>query len=379
MVRKTNVMILHAPIDVAGAEMVILNMNRFIDSSRINLHNCPFINFTRGKHRYIDALAERGVHSTSIPLVRRFERRYIVETQRLIYEKKIDIVHSHGWRSDVTAYLATRGTGIPLVSTIHGWTSSRKLGKIGFYETIQKIVLKKMNILIAVSQMIEEGLLRIGIPGERIVCIGNVIDVASLPQPDVHSIRKNIDVMDGVPLLVYTGRLSPEKGVDTLIACCNLLKYNNIRFHLAIVGDGRMRREYETMTVNQGLNEHITFLGYRRDAREIIGSADLFVLPSRTEGIPIVLLEAMGYRRPIVASRVGGIPEMIEQGKNGMLVPPDDATELAKTITELLRKPEEARRIGECGYRLAKEKMDSNTWARKIESVYFKVLGWSDN
>jgi glycosyltransferase involved in cell wall biosynthesis len=152
-------------------------------------------------------------------------------------------------------------------------------------------------------------------------------------------------------ILGYVGRLSVEKGVTYLIDALARLKVKQAEVHLLIVGEGEQRANLQAQVESLGLRQAVKFLGERGDARQIIGALDLLVLPSLTEGLPNVVLEAFAYKTPVVATAVGGVPELVIDGETGWLVPPRDPHALAQAILDALANPEEARRRAENAYK----------------------------
>ena len=147
------------------------------------------------------------------------------------------------------------------------------------------------------------------------------------------------------------GRLSIEKGVTYLIDALKELRAKQADIRLLIVGEGEERANLQARVQLLSLREAVTFLGERADARQIIGALDVLVLPSVTEGLPNVVLEAFAYKTPVVATAVGGVPELVKDGETGWLVPPRDPRALAQAILDALSNPEEARRRAENAYK----------------------------
>lgn len=369
--RPLNVMILNAPTDLAGAEGVILNINRFMDPAKVRLFNCPFINFNRGQSIYLEELEARGILYDAIPLERRFEFRYINTVRALITKYDIDVIHSHGYRSDITALLATRGK-IPVVSTLHGFTP--KSWRVRLYEIVQQMMLKQMDMLIPVSDAIKAEVLSFGIPYEKISTLPNIVDIETLSQLNPSSVFQDIGLSRETLRMVYVGRLSIEKGLDVLLNACIILKKLNIPFHLILVGDGPLKEKYESLIHDQMLECQINFMGFRRDATRITAAADVLVLSSRTEGLPLVVLEAMAIGVPVVASRVGGLPELIQQYVNGILFDSGDAKGLADALAWLQQHRDRLTEMAIKGRQLINERYNPQQWIEGLTNIYRKTI-----
>lgn len=367
-----NVLILHAPTGVGGAEGVILNQNRFVDPERVRLWNCPFINFGRGESDYLRALQERGIAYDAIPLVRRFEYRYVRETRRLMRLRGIDLIHTHGYRADVTALLAAGGR-TPVVSTVHGFTGSST--RVRLYERLQRQLLGRMAALIAVSEPIAATLVQRGVPPVKVRRLSNVVDVEALERTaPVDVYEETAEAPVGLRIL-FVGRLSPEKGLDVLLDACRILGEKDVPFALRVVGDGRLRETYARQVEASGLGGCVRFLGFRADATGIMRSADVFVMPSRSEGIPLVALEAMCLGVPLVATRVGGLPEIVRPEETGILVDPEDPEALSDALRRVSEHREDGERMGRAAAAYVRSRFDPHRWARTIEDIYCEVAG----
>src|ERR687894_2861477 len=177
------------------------------------------------------------------------------------------------------------------------------------------------------------------------------------------------------PLVGVVARLQPEKGVANFLKAAVRVAPQFPEAHFVIAGDGPLRQELVSLAEDLGLRDRVHFLGFRSDASELMGSLDVLVVPSLTEGSPLVTLEAMAAGVPVVASAVGGIPDQIRHDKEGLLVPPGDTDALSNALLALLRDPPRSRRLGEAGRRRVASRFSHATMVRQIEDVYRDVLG----
>ncbi len=171
-------------------------------------------------------------------------------------------------------------------------------------------------------------------------------------------------------------RLQPEKGVATFLKAAARVSKVSQEARFLVVGDGPLREELLELVGRLGLRERVCFLGYRADARALTGLLDVLVVPSLTEGSPLIVLEAMAAGVPVVASEVGGIPDQVRHRQEGLLVPPDDPGSLGDAIVELLRDPTRARALGEAGRRRMSSEFAHETMVARVESVYRSALGY---
>ena len=177
------------------------------------------------------------------------------------------------------------------------------------------------------------------------------------------------------PLWVCAGRLDPPKGQDVLLEAAARVRASGLPFTLLLAGEGASRAALEARARALGIGDQVHFLGQVAVIGPLLLAADAVVLPSRLEGLPLTLLEALARERPVVASAVGGIPEVIEHGVHGRLVPPEDPEALAGALEEFHRHPDAARRLGLEGGRRVRDQFTWKRVAEQFEAVYDEVLG----
>ena len=310
------------------------------------------------------------------PLMKRLVKRrvsssYARALRALLGERKFDLVHAHLYGSVVAAAVATLRTGVPLVVTEHSEAAWR--GK--FARLASRWVYGQAAQVIAVSRVIGDRLVEEdGVTPSRIAVIPNAVSsvldgpamgpAAALP----HEWREG-------PLVGIVARLQPEKGARMLLEAVPRVLARIPTCHFLLIGDGPLRGELERRVRRMGLEHRVHFLGFQANARSFIERLDVLVLPSLSEGAPLVILEAMAAGVPIVASEVGGIPEQIRHGREGLLVEPGDPAELAEACLCLLQNPVLARELGEAGRSRASSYFDYETMVRRIELIYEVALG----
>ncbi len=245
-----------------------------------------------------------------------------------------DILHSHGYKGDILlGLLSPRVRRAPVVTTIHGWTAVGFFSKVGLYQAAAALAMRRMDRVVAVSSGIRDYplLRRLGI---RPAVIQN--GIPALTFSDAGSERRIPDPWATRPerfRVVSIGRLSPEKGFDVLIRAVSLMKEQGVDACLVILGEGPERESLSKLSEKLGVSDRVLLAGYEDRAYRFLPSFDVFALPSRTEGLPVTLLEAMQAGVPIVATRVGEIPEVLDQGGLGELADPGDAEGLARALT----------------------------------------------
>lgn len=279
-----------------------------------------------------------------------YKQYFSVLSQMLneIIEKKINIVQTHGYKPAVMGMFAKWIGGVKWICTMHGVTHEGL--KASIYHFIEKSVQLYADRVVLVSRAQLDRIPR-GRTSCRIQVIHNAVD-PQRPAPisqNWHRVREDLRIKQSDPLISVIGRLSPEKGVDTFIKAFDRAVQSIPQACGLIVGDGQERIRLENQARDLGLKGKILFLRHTETPGDFISASDLIILPSRTEGLPNLALEAMALGKPIIATRVGGITELIEHNSSGLLVPPDNPTALAVAMVEVLGNPQLAERLSRAG------------------------------
>lgn len=266
---------------------------------------------------------------------------------RFLRRLRPDVVHTHGVRANFVGRLAARLAGIPSVTTVHSFLASDYGSPLraAVAHLLDDATLPWADRVIAISHALRQDLIMRGARPEHIAVIPNGIPDPPAANPEVLKALGG-----GNPVLAVAARLQPTKGVDVAIRALRYLPHH----HLAILGDGPALEELRRLADAELVSDRVHFLGYRDDLRAIIAGADLLLAPSRAEGFGLAALEAMAQGVPVVASRVGGLPELLSQG-GGVLTPPDDPEALAQGVLEALATRDslsQAARIAASSYTL---------------------------
>jgi glycosyltransferase involved in cell wall biosynthesis len=286
-----------------------------------------------------------------------FRPRLMLRLARLFRRWRIDLVHTHNTKPLIYAAPAARLAGVSRV--IHTRHGQRFLA--GGNETLAfRLAGRLADRVICVSHDSANLSAREGIAFRRIATIWNGIDTSLFAYTGPHV---------GGPA-VMVGRLSPEKDVATLLRAAALVAPQCPSFALEIAGNGPCLADLNRLASDLGLGDRVRFLGEVRDIPALLARASLFVLPSMTEGISLTLLEAMARGLPVVATRVGGNPEVVVDGETGLLVPPQDPAGLAAAVIQLSRDPEEGRLLGLAGRGRVEQHFDVRRMIAEYEAHY---------
>lgn len=281
--------------------------------------------------------------------------------------RRVKVLHCHNRMATVYGAPAARLAGVPvIVCTRHAApTIYRSRGRPTLLE---RMAIPFVDHFAAVSNEVRETAARFGrLPAKRSSVICNGADLQRFRPA-------NREKRAGKTALICVARLSQEKRHDVLLAAVRRLLDSGLALELAVVGDGPMRQALVKQIAELRLEGAVRLLGMRDDVAELLQGADLFVMPSATEGMPITVIEAMACALPIVATAVGGFLELVRDGENGFLVPVGDADALAQALARLIQDRDLLRRIGAANRRVAEEKFDIADTVRNYEELYARLL-----
>lgn len=291
-------------------------------------------------HPAVRFAMEHGVPALQILDPAPWSRQAGASLRALLQQKRPPVVHSNDYRSDVLAW-AARGSGldITLVSTCHGHTGAT--ARVRLYEFLDRLLLPRFDCVIGVSEYQCRLLRRWGVPAEHIVHLPNFIEPgweAGDARAQRAETRRRLGLDEQNPLLGYFGRDSREKGLDVLLKAFPLIRQKRPDVRLVVVGpEGRPAED------------GVIWAGFQPDIRPWLYACELVVVPSLREAFGLAALEALALGRPVIASRAGGLPELIQDGVSGRLVPPGNADALVEAVLETLADPARTVEWGEAG------------------------------
>ena len=286
-----------------------------------------------------------------------------------------DLIHSHGYKFNILFGLWPKFfRKIPLLSTLHGYVNAKKYSKMWINEVLDRFFIKRADLVVLVNRIMLDNPVIKSIQLPNYVVIDNGIDVSSKPSADavVSNAFKNFTAGHD-KILGYVGRLSPEKGIKVLL---NALKTVN-RDHsvgVVIIGSGSQYDELNEMTSLLALERNVLFLGYIDKPVSYMKYFDALIMPSFTEGLPITLLEAMNAKVPVIASSVGGIPDVLDESSCGYLVKSGDVEALANSITFLINSPLDVVTKVDLAYRRVCDNYSSVKMAKEYENAYQQCI-----
>ena len=358
-----------------GPEKQIIEHLKRIDKGRFNpvvvslyskKNNCPIYARVR----------DAGIRNYSVPMSSPNDVFSLFHLIKLVQKEKSDLICSHGYKPTVMGWVAAKKTGLPIIAFSRGYTSENK--KVKFYEYLEKLTLKRVDGIITVSAAQKEKLEFLGISSTRKWVVHNAVSTAGAEEINDKSFRdaflKQYHLPNECTLAVSAGRLSPEKGHRFLIEAIGLLNGKARDTYFVFCGDGVNLTNLKEQVRRIGVDDKCRFVGFRKDINRIFRIMDFLILPSLTEGLPNVVLEAFACKKPVLATWVGGVPEVVEHKINGILVRPGCPDALVQGIQLISACKDSRIKMGENGYSRVKEKFSFERQNEQLEDIYERLL-----
>lgn len=372
MERKVNILHLRATNFYGGPEKQIVEHLKRLDSERFNGMLASFV-APGNCNQLLKEANMAGISCHEIPANAAFDFRSVNALRKILLNARVDLVCAHGYKSNVVGRLATWQAGIPLIAISHGWTGETL--KVKIYETIEKCSFFFTDFIVAVSKAQQEKIIKFGVQSRKIRVIYNGINLEPYNSKVTYSIRRELEIPFEKILIVSAGRLSPEKNFTVLIEASKIIKERCPDCIFIIFGEGFLRKKLEKKIMTAGLKDTFFLPGFNPDFPLMLHDADIFVLPSLTEGFPVVLLEACAQKKPIVATSVGGNPEIVIHNETGFLVEnPKNYKMLAQYIEDLVLNSSLRIMMGDRGYNQVKKNFSFEIQTANYEELYRKMI-----
>jgi glycosyltransferase involved in cell wall biosynthesis len=310
----------------------------------------------------------------SVPDRGPFDWKVIQQLIQICRTKRVAVWHAHEYKSNVLGLIVRRFWPMKLVTTVHGWGVHE--GRAPFYNGIDRRCLRFYQQVICVSNNLLMECCRYGVQSDRCQLIHNAIDTEQFQRTLSHADAKSsLSAPQQGLLLGAMGRLSSEKGFDLLIGAVARLVAMGHDIHLWIAGEGPERSRLEAEIARRGLGNRVRLLGMVSDPRVFLQAIDVFVLSSVREGLPNVVLEAMAMESPVVATRIAGVPGLLNDGEFGLLVKPGSVECLADGIDRLASNPELRARLACSARRRIEQSYSFERRMTRIAAIYDHLLG----
>lgn len=358
-----------------GAENLQITFAEGLDRTRFELYVAA-MRPTMGKP-IAPALRQMGVHVVEFDQRNSYDVPALLGLVRYIRRHRIDIIHTHLLAADVMGRMAGALTHTPVVSTIH---NSRE--DLDHEPKRRQWLARWTGRLLTRRLIVVSGLLREEIAGwfgvlpGKVATIPNGIDIERFrPGPGFDRAEMRSAMLGGdFPVVVNVARWTPQKAQKYLIDAAKIVSESRPDVRFVLVGEGPLEEALKAQAAALGIEDKVIFAGYRDDIGDVLAASDLFVLSSLWEGMPLALLEAMAAGCAAVCTDVGGVAQVLQDGRTGLLVPPGDAQAMADALLKCLNDPELTRRFGQNGYQWVVQRYSMGAWARRLEKLYINEL-----
>jgi len=286
-----------------------------------------------------------------------------------------ELICASGYKPDIVGSMAARMAGVPLISIAHGWTGAT--WRVRLYEKVDRRVMRRADRTVCVSARQAERARSAGVPSERVVVIHNAIEVDRAHEASPRYRDRLQSLFPRTPELIVgaAGRLSPEKGFCHFVDAAEIVARTHPRVGFVLFGEGPLRDDIAEQIRARGLSQQFVLPGFRSDLAEFLPHLDLLVLPSLTEGLPVIVLEAFAAGVPVVATAVGGTPEVVVDGRCGYLVRASSADALAARICDLVARPAMRAEMGAYAREHVAAHFSRRQQSLAYQAVFDEVLG----
>jgi glycosyltransferase involved in cell wall biosynthesis len=357
--------------EIYGAERVIYNLA----CEQIKSSMSPeVIYFKRpGRNSFLELLNDGRIPVHVVNSRSRIDAGAFMSLRSICLRTSPHILHSHGYKGDIfLAVLKRTLRGPAILSTKHGSTDATS--RASLYEHLGDLSLRYFDRVVAVSEYTKKKLIELHVPEGKIEVIHNGIDVSSFSGVEKGSLRHSLNIAEDSRVAGFIGRLGPEKGITYLLEAADRICRSTSGVYFILIGEGILKEETEDFIASRGLNDRIIMLGWRKDATCILPDMDMLLLPSLTEGTPMVILEAMAAGVPVIASDVGGIGEIIEDSRTGLLIKPRDPVAIAESVKALLDDRGLAERISRNAASEVESRFSALRMSEKYEQTYLNLM-----
>ena len=357
-----------------GPDKTIINSPRYLEADGYRML-CVYL------HHPEDAgfeMLRRKATAKSVELISvadrgPFDWRVVPQLLEICRREKVDIWHGHDYKSNVLGLLLRRFWPMRLVTTLHGWV--HQTGRTPLYYLMDRLTLRFYEKVICVSEDLHRASRSAGVPAHRCVLLENGIDLIDFHRRlSTSEAKREWGFNPDRRLIGAAGRLSSEKGFDLLIQAVDRLISAGLEVELAIAGEGVEKESLQQLIRELGREDRIQLLGYRANLLPFYEAMDVYALSSHREGLPNVLLEALAMKVPVVATRVNGVPKLITEGVDGLLVEPGSAKTLEAGLRTMLGNVAIRQRFAEAGRRTVETRYSFALRMQKLRQIYDAML-----
>lgn len=369
--RKLKVLQFICPAGFYGAEMWVIALAKELDRSLIDCSLAITKESETQDMSFFDSFSSLGLANYFVNMGSRFDIRGLLGLKRLVEELEINIIHTHGYKSDILGLIVAKLTGIKCISTPHGFENSANF-KLRSFIWLGCKALKYFDFVVPLSKELAHDMERLGVAKNRTRLIQNGVDLSEVKKAARSA--KPIGLSEKREKVIgYVGQLIKRKNIDALLDAFELLYQEIKNVRLMVVGDGPCRPQLEAKARQLTSSHCIDFLGYRKDRLLLIQQMDIFCMTSSLEGIPRCMMEAMATGAAVTAFNIPGVDQLIENGVSGLLVEYNDIRELKECWKRLLGDEKYAMQIAKNGKERVEKHFSAERMAKEYTNLYLEV------
>ena len=376
--RKYKIAYLIDGLSMGGAERLMVPILKHLSREHFEPYVCAMQ--SKDGNPVADEIRALGIPVECLNIKRLRDFDAIPRLRKYLKGIGADLVHTQLEAANILGNISAKLLRLPSVCTIHVMPSLDVKTKTKLHQRVEWFALRHFcDHVISVSEEARQYHMKIsGTSPDQISTIYNGIDLSAFVNMDQARERDTVRAELGIPreasVLITVAVLRPPKGIQFMIRALPSILASHPKAYYLVVGDGAHHDALVEEANRVGVNGRVIFAGMRKDVPRMLAASDVFVLPTLTEALPTVLAEAMAARLPIVASNVGGIPEMIANGQNGFLVKPEDLNDLIRNCNHLLDHPEKRADMGAEGWKTVNRKFSINRQVEQLREVYLSQL-----
>ncbi len=369
---KPKVLILIATDPIGGPGKGLFQFLKYAPREVFDYTLCNFQVKNRPTGQFIQEARRNSLNLVLLNQRAMIDPCLIMEARRILLQQGINLIQTHGYKSNVMGFFLRAMCRQPWIGFAHGYTDDNR--KVRLYNRIDRAVLRCADRIVTVSDSLRVSLIRSGIREDKIRLIYNAIEPTDAgPAMEATELKKRHGISADQRVVGVIGRLSPEKGQLVFLKAMKKAIRGCPKLIALLIGEGQDQAMLKDYCTENGLSEHVVFPGYQENIHDYYQIIDLLVLPSLSEGLPNTVLEAMSFGIPVLATSVGGVPEVIGN-ENGVLVRPNDSEALSDAMIELLGDDTRRMNIGSKGKSSLHPRFSAEHRAQQIINLYHDLL-----
>lgn len=355
-----------------GAERWVLALANNIDNQKV-VCDIAVSDEGGGQDLSVAKLYPKSAGETHyVKMQGRFDIRSVFKLAKIIKERNIDVIHTHGYKSDILGLLAAKLAGIKCVSTPHGFSNQVNF-KLATFIKIGSFMLRYFNAVVPLSEELMADMERLNVPKKKTHFIRNGVDLKEIDQT-IANLKDDGSESQDEKIIGFIGQMIPRKGVPDLLDVFEALTKKHSNLKLWLLGDGVQRAELEEKASSMSCSNSVEFLGFRDDRLELLKKFDLFVMTSSLEGIPRCMMEAMAVGVPIAAYDIPGVDQLVDQGETGLLAPHGDKKALENACDQILQDETLSDQLADAARKKVKAVYSAERMANEYYDIYNQLL-----